>query len=446
MNAVRAWKHLALASLLVGAAACGGHGASSSPVAGAGEVELFTWWTTGGNAAAVADETRAFQAQYPGVSFVRGFASGGGGTYARALLVERMAENNPPDVFQTHGGLDLLGTWVRPSGVPDHSQNRMEDLSPLFASEGWSSLYFPTILQTVRDQGGTYGLPLSVHKENGVFYNKKIFQQYGFVPPTTLDDFHVLCDALEAKDIIPITVGLKDPFSITMIFSDVLLSTANKAHPGAGAQWVSDYWAGKQTDDSIVVQAVQELASLVSYMNPDRATLSYAQASTKLDDGSAAMMMMGDWMVGLLTSSPPGGHGLTQLVDFDLMPFPGTADTFVEVIDAWGVPMGIPPQDRANAIEYLRIAGSKDVSTKFSIDKNCIPPRKDVDTSLLGPLGQRAVTEYSSLHILPSMANGVAAPVAYSNAVQGALFQFMGDGDTSGLITALRTNYPLTKQ
>jgi glucose/mannose transport system substrate-binding protein len=261
-------------------------------------------------------------------------------------------------------------------------------------------------------------------------------------------EFLTVCQTLEAKGIIPITIGLKDAFSIMMIFTNLLVMEANTAHPGMGYQWVADYWAGKQTaDDPIAVAAVNDLPKLVPYMNPDRATLGYAAAAQKLANGTAAMQMMGDWMAGLLSlPTTKGGYGLAPLTDFDLTPFPGTADTFVLVIDAWSMPQGIAAQDNANALAFLALAGSAEISTKFAIDKNCVPPRSDIDKTQLPALAQRAFDEFSTLHIVTSMANGVATPVGYETNVQDALVQFMSDGNTASVIAALKSNYPLLSQ
>ncbi len=417
--------------------------------AGTGQLEVFTWWTTGGNAAAVADETTAFAGQYPHVSLIKGFQVGGGGTVANQILSMRMANNNPPDIFQAHGGDGILRNWVRPPGIADHSQNKLADLTALYHQEGWDKAFYPSVLQSVSDQGGIYGFPVSVHKENGVFFNKKVFADNNLTPPTTLDEFFTVCAALQAKGIIPIAVGQKDAFSITMIFTNFLVAEANAASPGNGASWVADYWAGKKVaDDPIAVAAVADLAKLVPYMNPDRATLGYAQAAQKLANGTAAMQMMGDWMAGLLTgTTASGGYGLTALTDFDLTPFPGTSDSFVLVIDAWAVPEGIPAQDSANALAYLGISGSVAVSTKFAIDKNCVPPRSDIDKTKLGPLAQRAYDEFNKpLNIVQSMANGVATPGAYENNIQAALITFMGDGNQAAVVAALKSNYSLLAQ
>ncbi len=449
----RLLKHVGFASLVAFTAACASSPTASTggPAPGTGQLELFTWWTTGGNAKAFQAESDAFKAKYPNVSVVLGNQTGGGGSVAKQVIAMRMAANNPPDVFQGHAGKEIMATWVRPPGVTDLAQNKLEDISAIYKQEGWDKTFNSAIVATVTDHGGIFALPVSVHKENGIFYSKKVFADNSLTPPATLADFYAVGDALLAKGgIAPIAIGLKDAFSITMIFADVLLSKASDANPGMGAQWVTDYWAGKKmADDPIVVATVSELTKLTKYMNPDMATLSYANASKKLADGSGAMMMMGDWLSAVLSSPAPGGSGLTPVTDFDIFPFPGTADTFVAIDDVWVLPKGLAPQDNANALAFLRLAGSAAVSTQFALNKFCVPPRSDIDKTLLSPLAQRAFDETQTLKITPSMANGMAAPVTYLNNVQAALVAFMTDPTNNpepSVVSALKSNYPLLQQ
>jgi hypothetical protein len=134
------------------------------------------------------------------------------------------------------------------------------------------------------------------------------------------------------------------------------------------------------------------------------------------------------------------------VTDFDIFPFPGTADTFVAIDDVWVLPKGLAPQDNVNALAFLKVAGSAAVSTQFALNKFCVPPRSDIDKTALSPLAQRAFDETQTLKITPSMANGMAAPVTYLNAVQAALVQFMSDGNEPSVVAALKSNYPLLQQ
>src|SRR6478609_2398848 len=109
---------------------------SSPPVAEAsGTVEVFSWWTAGGEADGLNAVIAQFKTAHPNVDFINASEKGGGGTKARETRKARMSANQPPDSFQVHGGKELISSWVKPTGVNDASQSKMEPLDTLFAEQ-----------------------------------------------------------------------------------------------------------------------------------------------------------------------------------------------------------------------------------------------------------------------------------------------------------------------
>src|SRR6202034_2304353 len=62
-------------------------------------------------------------------------------------------------------------------------------------------------LQAETYQGKIYGLVSGEYQE-GVFYNKKIFTQYGISPPTTYSQFLTVLQTLKAHGVTPMWLGL----------------------------------------------------------------------------------------------------------------------------------------------------------------------------------------------------------------------------------------------
>ena len=103
--------------------------ATTAPAnAAAKQLEIFTWWTGGGEAAGLAGMTTEFTKQNPDIKFENATVAGGAGVNAKAVLVSRMKAGNPPDTFQAHAGQEL-SSYVKAGQV--------EDLSFLYKSEGW---------------------------------------------------------------------------------------------------------------------------------------------------------------------------------------------------------------------------------------------------------------------------------------------------------------------
>jgi glucose/mannose transport system substrate-binding protein len=77
-----------------------------------GQVEIFSWWVGGGEAAGLTAMTEVFNTEYPDLEFVNAAVAGGSGTNARAVLATRLQAGDPPDSWQAHAGQEIIGTYV----------------------------------------------------------------------------------------------------------------------------------------------------------------------------------------------------------------------------------------------------------------------------------------------------------------------------------------------
>ena len=75
-------------------------------------LEIFSWWTAGGEAEGLDAMIKVFETRYPGIELINATVAGGAGTNAKAVLATRMQGGNPPDTFQVHAGHELIDTWV----------------------------------------------------------------------------------------------------------------------------------------------------------------------------------------------------------------------------------------------------------------------------------------------------------------------------------------------
>lgn len=101
--------------------------ATASNAATNKQLEIFTWWASGGEAAGLAGMTTEFEKQNPNTPFVNAAVAGAAGVNAKGVLVSRMQAGNPPDTFQAHAGAEL-SSYVKAGQV--------EDVSFLYKQEG----------------------------------------------------------------------------------------------------------------------------------------------------------------------------------------------------------------------------------------------------------------------------------------------------------------------
>ena len=76
--------------------------ACPAPAAENKQLEVFSWWTSGGEAVALDALFKVYKQKNPDVEVSNAAITGGGGSAARPVLQTRLAAGNPPDTWQTH--------------------------------------------------------------------------------------------------------------------------------------------------------------------------------------------------------------------------------------------------------------------------------------------------------------------------------------------------------
>src|SRR6201987_6023152 len=126
---------------------------------GAGKkLEVFSWWTSGGEAAALDALFQAVKKANPGVEIINATVDGGGGSAARPVLQARLAGGNPPDSWQIHPGRQLLGQYVE--------ANYCEPVTDIYQSEGWDKVVPKDLIDLVTQDGKKYAVLVNVHRGN----------------------------------------------------------------------------------------------------------------------------------------------------------------------------------------------------------------------------------------------------------------------------------------
>jgi glucose/mannose transport system substrate-binding protein len=386
-----------------------------------GQVEIFSWWA-GHEAPPLDALLNEFRREHPNVTVINSAVLGGAGTNAKVKLRERMVSNQPPDLFQVHGGAELIDTWVRVNGIDD-SQSKMASLDGLFDAEGYRSVMNPGVLEIVSFRGHIYSLPLGVHKGNVLFFNPRVLSENGIQPPRTLDELWAACDRLAGK-VPAVSLGYKEPWTLSDLFQNLLI-----AH--AGAIYYRDFFAGrKSADDPVIASTLADMKRFVACANSDAATLDWTAASKMVRDGTAAMNIMGDWARGYYES-------ISTWKDYGVAPSPGTEGVFVVVVDTFGLPRGAP--DYENAVALLRVMASREGQTLFNRLKGSIPARTDVDPASFDAVSQATLRELASATQVPTLDCAVAAD--FMDAFRAALATFMVDGDADAVVHFLRNRY-----
>lgn len=393
-----------------------GSGGSGTSETATGTVEVFSWWTGGGEEAGLNALVEVFNAEYPNIEFVNAAVAGGAGTNARAVLATRLEASDPPDSFQGHAGAELMDYITA---------GQLEDLSSLFEEQGWAAVMPETLLPLITVDGAIYSVPVNIHRANVMWANPSVLADNGISMPNSWDEFFVAAETLEAAGIIPLALG--EQWTQLHLFETVLLGEL-------GTDAYNGLWDGS-TDwgSSAVGSALATFDKVLSYTNADAASLAWQDASQLVINGDAAFNIMGDWAEGFFRVD----NSLVEQVGYTWAPAPGTAGTFQFLSDSFTLPKGAP--DRDSAIAWLKVAGSAAGQDAFNVKKGSIPARNDADKSIYPPYLQSAMDDWGSNLVAGSLTHGVTASNAWKAEIDTALGLFLIDGDVAAFQAALVT-------
>lgn len=379
---------LVLSLALVG---CGG--AKQAKVEG--ELEIFSWWTSGGEVEALQAVYDIFSAKYPDVTINNAALAGGQGQGGnmKALLETRMMGGEPPDSFQVHLGRELIDSHV----IAD----RMEPLDWLYEEEGWNKTFQKDVITIASYDGKPYSVPVNIHRSNVMWYRPSRLAAVGVTePPKTWDEFFEVAEKLREAGITAMAIaeeGGTGGFS-GHVLENILVSVMGPAKY-RGLFDGSTGW-----DDPDVTKSLEIMNKIYDYANPDYLSTAWGDINDRfVSDDGPAMMVMGDWTHGVLMSK-----GFT---DYHWTTAPGTEGLFMVLSDSFGLPKNAPHRD--NAVAFLRIIGSKDGQDAFNPIKGSIPARTDGDRSKYDEYLNECMDAFATAEGVPSIQHGAAVKQSF---------------------------------
>ena len=381
------------------------------------KLEIFSYWESGGEAAALDALFQATRRADPGIEIINS-AVAGGGTHAQPVLQARLAGGNPPDSWQIHPGWELLSEYVQ--------ANYCEPITDLYKSEGWDNVVPKDLIDMLTKNGQTYAVLVGVHRGNDLWYNKKVLEKNGIKvgDKMTFAEFFAAAEKLKAAGVTPLAVGDSGIWATAQLFENTLLGTV-------GPQGWTDLFTGKMAWDHPKVKRAAEIyGKMLAYQNADHSALTWYQAVKAVMEGKCAFTSMGDWAYGEFAKAK-----MKDNEDFGWVSHPGTDGGFIIVADGFTLAKGAP--HRQEAITWLKVCGSRDAQEAFNPLKGSIPSRTDIDKSKFGPYHNWSMNSFAKDKLLPSCVHGAAAPAGFRQAFNDAVTTFVVDKNADRLVKAL---------
>ncbi|MFZ9100718.1 MAG: ABC transporter substrate-binding protein [Candidatus Planktophila sp.] len=393
---------------------------SSAPASNAAtdkQLEIFTWWASGGEAAGLAGMTTEFERLNPNTPFINASVAGAAGVNAKGVLVSRMQAGNPPDTFQAHAG-EELSSYVK--------AGQIEDVSFLYKQEGWDKVFPKDLIKTLTTNGKIYSVPVNIHRANVLWWNPAAAKKAGITKaPASLDAMIADMKKFKKAGIDGIALAGNGDWAIAHLFDYVLL--ASMGPDKFDGLWKgTTKWNGKE-----VAKAIKYFSTILSYGNSSK-SLDWPDAGKLVTTGKAGFFIMGDW-----ASSQWQSEGLKLGKDYTWAPGPGTAGVYQWLSDSFTLPKGAVNRDAG--IAWLKVCGSKAGQDAFNPKKGSISARTDSDPKLYDAYLQAAMKSWKVDRLVGSTVHGVnwgnAGMAAYNSAV--GRFYTGGAKDSKGFVKAL---------
>lgn len=379
-----------------------------------GDLEIFSWWTGGGEAAGLEALIARFSEMYPNVNIVNSAVAGGSGVNARAVLTTRMLGGDPPDTFQVHAGQELNALWV--------AAGLMEPLNDIYEENGWMEQFPQGLLDLISDaEGNIYVVPVNIHRSNVLWYVPGNLEEWGVTVPASWDEFVMdTCPKLQEAGVTPIAIA--ENWTQTHLWESVALGVL-------GEEAYAGLWDGSTSWTSPeVVSTFETLGKVMDCANEDMNALSWQDASQRVANGEAAFNVMGDWAAGYFLVD----LALEPGVGFGWAASPGTDGIFMMLSDSFGLPKAAPHP--VNVRAWLSFLGTAEAQDLFNPVKGSLPANTTADignTELYNAYFQDAYEDWTTNAIAGSLAHGLVAPPAFLNGFANIMASFQADRDAA---------------
>jgi len=330
-------------------------------------VELFSWWIAPSEAEALNALIAVHNDTYPHDKIVN--AAIESGAKAREVLAQRLADGEPPDLYQENA-------YYLPAVMKTNPKS-VVPITALFTELGLFDTVVPEVIQDVTIDGEICSMPVNIHRENAVHYNKQIFEQQGIEIPTTLEELLAVCKQLKKAGITPFASSYKGWIQ-RMLFNGLAMASM-------GATAYKSYFSGKTDMDEEAMRKTIALLDdvLTNYVNDSATDVNFrwTDAADLVLNGEAAMFVHGDWAKGYFTQL-----GWEPGVKFGIFAMPGATDLFLYGVDVFAMVADGPHPEAAQA--FLRTVASSEGQIAFNTLKGSTPIRLDTDTAQLDVVAQ----------------------------------------------------------
>ena len=353
------------------------------------DLEVMHWWTSGGEAAAVGELAKAFDAT--GNTWKD--AAIAGGDAARAVMVSRLTGGDPMGAFQFNHGRQA--EELIEAGL-------LRDITDIAQAEGWADIVNPSsLLDSCTVEGRIYCAPVNIHSWQWLWLSHTAYADAGLEVPTNWDEYVASAPALTEAGKLPLALGqqgwqqrgLFNVLFAALVPNDVFLSV----------------YDGKDADvaASADVARVFAAAADAREMATNSKVQNWNDATNLVITGQAGGQIMGDWA--------QGEFAIAEQVagkDYSCLPGLGVTELLSTGGDAFYFPVLSDDAQTAAQSELAALMLRPATQVAFNLAKGSLPVRGDIDLSTANDCMQKGLALLADGAILPDTAQLITPDTA----------------------------------
>jgi glucose/mannose transport system substrate-binding protein len=397
--AARAWSALLVACVVCLAAA----GANAR----AEGLQVLHWWKSSSERRAI--DLIAARLVDEHIDWRDSMIPGGSGVGAGIVLRSRVLAKDAPEVAQVNG--IVIAEWAR--------LGLLLDLDEVALAGKWDKLLLPSVAALIAPGSHVVAAPLGIHRINTLFYNRKLFAQHRLMVPATWDEFERAASVLQQAGVVALAQS-SEPWQVATLFETLVLSEGGAdlyralfvaRDPGAYAS------AG-------LGAALMRLRGLKKWMSKPVLERPWTDMAHQLADGSAAMMVMGDWVKGELNA-----QGLVTDVQFGCVAVPGTGALHLYNVDTLAMlaPRQSGQSHRQAQEKLAAIVMSPAIQSDYNQVKGSVPVLRHAPLAKMDGCARASWTLFAAGGAVPSLVHRMALDELVRDAIVAEVHRFFLD-------------------
>ena len=386
---MRRFKKVAVALSLLGALSLG-----------AAEVEVLHWWTSGGEADAVAQLKTMLQKR--GVTWKDMAVAGGNGSNAMTVLKSRVMAGDPPSAAQIKG--PSIQEWAA-LGVAANLDN-------VAKADNWDKILPKRFANVVKYKGHYVAVPVNVHRINWMWVNPSVFKKAGAKIPKTWAEFKVAAQKIKAAGFIPVAQG-GQPWQEATVFETIVLGLGGADFYEKALVDLDPKALGSDT----MKKAFDTLRMIKSFTDSNAPGRDWNLATAMVYKGKAAVQFMGDWAKGEFKVA-----GKKIGTDYVAVEAPQTQGAFIYNIDSFVMFKQKDPAKTKAQDTLAEVILSPKFQVIFNTRKGSAPVIKGVDKNKFDSITQKSMNDILVASKAGTLVPSMAHQMAVNDEIRGAFF------------------------